>query len=81
MISIEKSQDKPNVKYLRKCYECLVQHHGADNAEIWQDYIDFETKHENVQAAPAIYRRAVATLKKDIVDDFIKAQALARLKL
>ncbi|XP_072947814.1 U3 small nucleolar RNA-associated protein 6 homolog [Epargyreus clarus] len=81
MISIEKSQENPSIKNIRKCYECLLQHHGKDNTEIWTDYIDFENQNGSAQNTPAIYRRAVATLNKEIVDEFIKAQALARLKL
>lgn len=80
MIEIEKSQDKPNAKQIRKCYEYLALHHGQQNVDIWMDYINFEMKFGNAQLSPAIYRRAVASLKKDLVDDFIKAQTLAKIK-
>lgn len=79
MIDIEMAQDKPNAKSIRKCYECAVQHHGTDNVDIWMKYMVFETDN-NPQATPAIYRRAVGTLKNQLVDDFIKAQTLAKIK-
>ncbi|KAH9638990.1 hypothetical protein HF086_000916 [Spodoptera exigua] len=79
MIDIEMLQEKPNPKYIRKCYECAVQHHGTDNVDLWVKYMEFETDH-NAQATPAIYRRAVGTLKKKHVDQFIRAQTLAKIK-
>lgn len=79
MIEIEKSQEKPNTKNIRKYYECLVQHHGSDNVDVWMDYMKFETELGNTQAAN-IYRRAVGALKKELVDMFIKAQTMAKLK-
>ncbi|KAM3960767.1 U3 small nucleolar RNA-associated protein 6 homolog [Aphomia sociella] len=80
MIEIERSQEKPNAKNIRKCYEMSIQHHGTDNLDIWTDYMKFETELGNVQTAPGIYRRAVASLKKELADEFIKAQTLAKLK-
>uniref|UniRef100_A0A1E1WCU7 U3 small nucleolar RNA-associated protein 6 homolog n=1 Tax=Pectinophora gossypiella TaxID=13191 RepID=A0A1E1WCU7_PECGO len=80
MIDIEKSQEKPNAKCIRKCYECSVQYHGTDNVEVWVDYMKFETENGSIQAVPAIYRRAIATLKRELVDEFIKVQTLAKLK-
>lgn len=79
MIDIEKSQEKLNVKNIRKYYECAVQHHGKDNVDIWMNYMKFETESGNVQLAPLIYRRAIATLKAELVDEFIKAQTLGKL--
>ncbi|XP_075978746.1 U3 small nucleolar RNA-associated protein 6 homolog [Anticarsia gemmatalis] len=79
MIDIEIAQDNPNIKSIRKCYECAVQHHGTENVDIWMKYMTFETEH-NPQGAPAIYRRAVGMLKKEIVDEFIRAQTLAKIK-
>ncbi|XP_063828068.1 U3 small nucleolar RNA-associated protein 6 homolog [Ostrinia nubilalis] len=79
MIEIEKSQEKPNTKNIRKYYECLVQQHGSDNVEAWMDYMKFETELGNTQAAN-IYRRAVAALKKELVEVFINAQTMAKLK-
>lgn len=79
MIDIEMLQEKPNIKSIRKCYECAVHHHGTDNVDIWVKYMAFETEN-NAQASPAIYRRAVATLKKELVDEFIRTQALAQIK-
>lgn len=79
MIEIEKLQEKPSSKNIRKYYECLVQHHGNDNVSVWMDYIKFETESGSTQAAN-IYRRAVGALKKELVDEFIKAQTMARIK-
>lgn len=79
MIGIEKSQEKPNSKIIRKYYECLVQHHGNNSIDVWMDYMKFETELGSTQAAN-IYRRAVGALKKELVDDFIKAQTMAKLK-
>ncbi|CAB3259655.1 unnamed protein product [Arctia plantaginis] len=79
MIDIEMAQEKPNVKNIRKYYECAVQHHGTDNVDIWMKYMTFETEN-NAQAAPGIYRRAVGMLKKELVDAFIKAQTLSKIK-
>lgn len=79
MIEIEIAQEKPNVKSIRKCYECAVQHHGTDNVDIWMEYMEFETKN-NAQATPAIYRRAVGMLKKELVDAFLREQTLAKIK-
>ncbi|KPI91753.1 U3 small nucleolar RNA-associated protein 6-like [Papilio xuthus] len=80
MIDIEKSQQKPNLKNIRKCFECLVQHHGASSIQVWTDYINFETQNGSPQNSPAIYRRAIAALKKELVDEFIKNQTLSRIK-
>lgn len=80
MIEIERSQQKPNLKSIRKCFECLLQHHGTNSVQIWTDYINFETQNGSPQNAPAIYRRAVAVLKKELVDEFIKNQTLSRIK-
>lgn len=80
MIDIEKSQPKLNLKNIRKCFECLVQHHGANSVQVWIDYINFETQNGSPQNTPAIYRRAVAVLKKELVDEFIKNQTLSRIK-
>ncbi|CAG9087109.1 unnamed protein product [Plutella xylostella] len=80
MIDIESNQEVVNVKQIRKCYECLVQHHGRDNVDVWCDYMKFETSKGSAALSPAIYRRAVATLKKELVDQFIKNQALAKIK-
>lgn len=80
MIDIETSQDALNMKQIRKCYECLVQHCGDDNMNVWMDYINFETNNGSAQFAPAIYRRALAALKKEVADEFIKAQALSKIK-
>ncbi|XP_046968618.1 U3 small nucleolar RNA-associated protein 6 homolog [Vanessa cardui] len=80
MIEIEMHQEKPLQKYIRKCYEALVQHHGRDNIEVWIDYINFEQQNGAAQAVPAIHRRAIGMLEKNLVDGFIKAQALAKLK-
>ncbi|XP_047993663.1 U3 small nucleolar RNA-associated protein 6 homolog [Leguminivora glycinivorella] len=80
MIEIEKSQDNPSAKVIRKYYEYLVHHHGQDNVDVWMDYISFESTLGSAQFSPAIYRRAVATLKKELVDEFIKAQTLAKIK-
>lgn len=79
MINIEKSQDKPSLKGIRKCFECEVQHHGKDSVETWMNYMKFETDSGNAQNAPAIYRRAVGMLKKELVDEFIKEQTLMKL--
>ncbi|XP_026732506.1 U3 small nucleolar RNA-associated protein 6 homolog [Trichoplusia ni] len=78
MIEIELAQ-KVNVKNIKKYYECAIQHHGADNVDVWMKYLAFETAH-NAQAAPIIYRRAISTLKKELVDEFIKAQTLMKIK-
>lgn len=80
MINIEKSQEKPSMKGIRKCFECMVQHHGEDNVDTWMNYMKFETDNGNAQNAPAIYRRAVGMLKKELVDEFIKEQTLMKLK-
>ncbi|XP_041986309.1 U3 small nucleolar RNA-associated protein 6 homolog [Aricia agestis] len=80
MIQIELSQEKPALKNIRKCFECAIQHHGQTNINVWMDYIKFETQNGNLQSAPAIHRRAIAVLNKDVVSDFLKAQALAKLK-
>ncbi|XP_059053862.1 U3 small nucleolar RNA-associated protein 6 homolog [Achroia grisella] len=80
MIEIEKLQDKQNMKNIRRCYEMLIQHHGTDNVDLWMEYMKFESEQGNVQAAPNIYRRAIGSLKKELVDNFIKAQTLAKLK-
>lgn len=79
MIEIELAQEKVNVKNIKKYYECAIQHHGADNVDVWMKYLAFETAH-NAQAAPIIYRRAISTLKKELVDEFIKAQTLIKIK-
>ncbi|XP_026762558.2 U3 small nucleolar RNA-associated protein 6 homolog [Galleria mellonella] len=79
MIDIEKTQDKPNSKNIRKCYEMLIQLHGTDNFDLWMEYMKFETDSGNVQAVPNIYRRAIGSLKKELADEFIKAQTLAKL--
>lgn len=80
MIAAEHEQEKPNIKNIRKCYECSVQHHGNTKVKVWMDYIKFETENGNAQDAPAIYRRAVGMLKKELVDEFIKAQTLAKIR-
>lgn len=80
MIDIEKSQEKPSLKGVRKCFECAVLHHGKDNVDIWMNYMEFETNSGNAQISPAIYRRAVGMLKKELVDQFIKEQTLMKLK-
>ncbi|CAH0398639.1 unnamed protein product [Chilo suppressalis] len=80
MIDIEKAQDKKNIKIIRKYYECLVQHHGKESIEVWMDYIKFESELGNAQFAPNIYRRAIGALKKELVDEFIKAQTLSKIK-
>ncbi|OWR44253.1 u3 small nucleolar RNA-associated protein 6 [Danaus plexippus plexippus] len=79
MIDIEMNQEKPSLKNVRKCYEALVQHHGKSNIKVWMDYINFEQKYGNAQAVPSIHRRAIGMLDKNSVDDFIKAQTLAKL--
>lgn len=79
MIDIERAQENPNVKNIRKYYECAVQHHGTDNVDIWIKYMTFETEN-NAQSAPLIYRRAVGMLKKELADSFIKAQTLSKIK-
>ncbi|XP_028030528.1 U3 small nucleolar RNA-associated protein 6 homolog [Bombyx mandarina] len=80
MINIEKSQEKLNLKAIRKCYECAVHHHGTDNKEIWADYINFEIENGNAPNSAVVYRRAVGMLKKDIVDEFIRDQTLSKIK-
>ncbi|XP_045766401.1 U3 small nucleolar RNA-associated protein 6 homolog [Maniola jurtina] len=80
MIDLELSQEKPALKNVRKCYEALIQHHGTNNIEVWMDYIDFEQNKGSVALVPAIHRRAIGMLEKNVVDTFIKAQALAKLK-
>ncbi|KAJ0178448.1 hypothetical protein K1T71_006271 [Dendrolimus kikuchii] len=80
MIDIEKSQEKINVKNIRKCFECAVNHHGSDNVDIWMDYMKFEIENGNAQASPLVYRRAIGMLKKELVDEFIKAQTMAKIK-
>lgn len=79
MIDIEKNQDNPNGRQIRKCFECLVQHFGSNNVKLWMDYMKFETDNGNAQLSPAIYRRALAMLKKELVDEFLKAQTLAKI--
>lgn len=79
MIDVEKSQETPNAKQIRKCYECSIQHHGNDNLDIWTDYMKFENESGNAQHSPAIYRRAIAALNKELVDEFIRTQTLAKL--
>lgn len=80
MINIEETQEKPYSKGIRKCFECALQHHGKDNMDIWMEYMKFETEHGDAQNAPAIYRRAIGTLEKELVDQFIKEQTLLKLK-
>lgn len=80
MIDIEKSQEKPSLKGIRKCFECAIQHHGQDDVDIWMKYMKLETDSGNAQNVPGIYRRAVGMLKKELVDEFIKEQALMKLK-
>lgn len=80
MIEIEMSQAKPTLKCIRKCYEAFVQHHGKNNIQVWMDYIKFEQENGGAQAVPAIHRRAIAMLGKKLVDEFIKAQALSKIK-
>ncbi|CAG5025073.1 unnamed protein product [Parnassius apollo] len=80
MINIERMQEKPNLKYIRKYFECLIQHHGTENVQVWIDYVNFEIQSGIAQNAPAIYRRAVATLKKELVDEFIKTQTMSQIK-
>ncbi|KAJ2944216.1 hypothetical protein O0L34_g18195 [Tuta absoluta] len=80
MIDIEESQEKPNAKNIRKYYEGAIQQNGKNDVDIWLEYMKFETTNGSVQAAPAIYRRAVSNLKRELVDEFIKKQTLAKLQ-
>ncbi|XP_053606153.1 U3 small nucleolar RNA-associated protein 6 homolog [Plodia interpunctella] len=80
MIDIERAQEKMNVKNIRKYYECAIQHHGSEDISIWMDYMKFEMDSGNIQAPSTLYRRAIATLKKEFVDEFIKLHTLAKLK-
>ncbi|XP_023945935.2 U3 small nucleolar RNA-associated protein 6 homolog [Bicyclus anynana] len=80
MIEIEMSQEKPALKNVRKCYEALVQHHGTNNIEVWMDYMNFEQTKGSAASVPAIHRRAIGMLVKDLVDKFIEAQTLSKLK-
>lgn len=80
MIEIEMNQDKPLVKNIRKCYEALIQHHGKNNIGVWMDFMKFEQENGSAQAVPGLHRRAIGLLEKKLVDDFIKAQTLAKLK-
>lgn len=78
MIAIEMSQEKPALKNVRKCYEALVQQHGKNDVQVWMDYINFEQNEGSAAAVPAIHRRAIGMLEKNLVDEFIKAQTLAK---
>ncbi|KAI5645548.1 u3 small nucleolar RNA-associated protein 6 domain-containing protein [Phthorimaea operculella] len=80
MIEIEVSQEKPSAKNIRKYYEGAIQQHGKNDVDIWLEYMKFETTNGIVQAAPAIYRRAISNLKRELVDEFIKKQTLAKLQ-
>lgn len=80
MLEIENSQDVKSYKNIKNCYECMVHHLGSDNYEIWLKYIKFETDHGNAKNVPSIYRRAIAVLKKELVDEFIKEHTLLKLK-
>ncbi|CAG4950700.1 unnamed protein product [Colias eurytheme] len=80
MINIEMAQEKVSAKHIRKCYECLVQHHGSNYVDVWLNYIKFESQHGNAQTVPQVHRRAIAALKKELVDEFIRAQTLSRLQ-
>lgn len=80
MIDIEKEQDKPNIKNIRKYYECAVMHHGSNNVDIWMEYMKFEMEMGSAASSSLLYRRAIGMLKKELVDEFIKAQTLAKLK-
>lgn len=78
MISIESLQEKPDVKQIRKIYECAILSHGSLNTDIWNDYIEFEIVTGNPTAAPEIYRRALSALTPLLIVDFIDKQAMHR---
>lgn len=80
MIEIEKSQEKVNLKNIRKYFECYIQHHGNGSIHVWTDFMKFEMENGNAQASAALYRRALGMLKKELVDEFIKVQTLSKIK-
>lgn len=79
MINIEEKQAVKSYKNLKKCYEGMVRNHGADNYEIWLDYINFESKSGKAMLVPNIYANAIRVLKKELVDEFIKRHTLDKL--
>lgn len=81
MINIETLQEKPNAKQIRRCYECAIQHHGTNNVDIWNDYIQFEIVTGDPVLAPPLYRRALGMLKKEFVDAFVLKQCMHRANL
>lgn len=78
MIKIESYQEWPNIKQIRKCFECAILHHGTGDADIWNKYIEFEIEIGEPHLAPSIYRRALAMLRPELIVEFMKNQVMHR---
>ncbi|KAJ6639809.1 U3 small nucleolar RNA-associated protein 6 like [Pseudolycoriella hygida] len=71
MSEIEELQVKPDVNSWRKCLYLASMNYGADNVDVWLNFVKFELKHGDPKRASGIAEQAVKTLKKEHVDAFI----------
>ncbi|KAL5019269.1 hypothetical protein ScPMuIL_004991 [Solemya velum] len=77
-IDMEKSQDKPKIKVLRRAYEEALRDFGTEDADIWIEYIKMETSHPDGSLGNAgkIHFQALKFLEGQLNQDFITRYTL-----
>lgn len=78
MASLELMQPEISLRYTRKTHEMATLQFGKESTDVWMEYINFESKHGEPTKVSVIYDRAINTLKKDVVDNFITEFSLIR---
>ncbi|KAG2461174.1 UTP6 protein, partial [Polypterus senegalus] len=78
MLQIEKEQEKCKMENIRECYERALREFGADEEELWLDYIKEELSHHqgNPENCGKIYWRAMQTLQGEQVESFVSKHTL-----
>ncbi|XP_060725036.1 U3 small nucleolar RNA-associated protein 6 homolog [Tachysurus vachellii] len=71
MIQIEKEQEKPKMSHLRDYYERALREFGADDDDLWMDYIKEELGiHGNAENCGKLHWRAMKCLNGESVERF-----------
>lgn len=78
MAELEIVQPRIILKYARRPHEMATLQFGKDEPKVWIDYIIFEMKYGDPRKVSDIYRRAVKTLEKSLINIFISEFALTK---
>lgn len=81
MIEIEKHvMMEDNSQHFQYIYEDLVHYFGAEDIQVWLDYIDYAMKFDMIFAT-SLYQKALKYLRPSLCSDFIEKYNLSKFSI